>query len=395
MANLKHIMNTYSQEQLSFVKGQGVYLWDQNDNKYLDTSAGIAVMSLGHSHSEVIEVIQNQSAKLMHVTNSTIITSQVELSKNLCEASGMDNVFFCNSGGEAMEASLKLARLYGHKLNYKNPKLIVLSGGFHGRTFATISATNSQINQDLFSPLLPGFVHCEYDNPMALSDLLINTDEVVGVLLEPIQGEGGIQIPKDGFLKEVRKLCDIHKVLMILDEVQTGFGRTGGKLYAFQHENILPDILASAKGLGNGFPIGACLARGEAATLFTPGSHGSTFGGNPLACAVGVKVLELMLKDDLLSQAAKMGEYLLNTLQLKLNKYSCITDIRGKGLMIGVELNQECVSLRKKALDIGLVLNITKKCILRLTPPLIITKNECDEVVEKLNILISNFVTKS
>ncbi len=394
MDDLKYLMNTYAQEKICFVKGEGVYLWDDQGKKYLDTSAGIAVMNLGHGHPEVIETIQKQAAELMHVSNGTVIPQQLALAKNLTNAAGMEKAFLCNCGAEAVEAALKITRLLGHQRGYKNPKIIVLAGGFHGRTFATISAANAQINQDLYSPLMPGFVPCKHNDINALKEVLNNAQEVVAVLLEPIQGEGGVKLLDDGFLAKVRQACDQHKVFMVLDEVQTGFGRTGS-LYAYQQENITPDIVASAKGLGNGFPIGICMAKGEAAELFTPGSHGSTFGGNPLACSVGNKVLEIMLRDNIPQQSKKIGEYLKNKLNEKLSHLDCIVDIRGKGLMIGVELDRECVLLRKRALDDGMVINIAQKKIIRLTPPLIITKDQCDVVANKLEKLISDFAANS
>jgi acetylornithine aminotransferase len=394
MDDLKYLMNTYAQEKICFVKGEGVYLWDNQGKKYIDTSAGIAVMNLGHSHPEIVETIQKQAAELMHVSNATVIPQQLELAKNLTHAAGMDKVFLCNCGAEAVEAAIKITRLSGHEKGYKNPQVIVLSGGFHGRTFATVSAANAKANQDLYSPLMSGFVPCDHNNINALKDALNNTQEVVAVLLEPIQGEGGVKLLDDGFLADVRKLCDDHNVFMVLDEVQTGFGRTGS-LYAYQQENITPDIVASAKGLGNGFPVGICMAKGEAAELFKPGSHGSTFGGNPLACSVGNKVLEIMLRDNIPQQSKEMGEYLKNKLKAKLGNLDCIIDIRGKGLMLGIELDRECVPIRNKALADGLVINITQKKIIRLTPPLIITKEQCDIVVDKLEKLISDFAAKS
>ena len=394
MQDLKYLMNTYAQERLSFVKGEGAYLWDDQGNQYLDTSAGIAVMNLGHSHPEVIQILQDQATKLMHVSNGTVIPQQLKLAKNLTKAAGMEKAFFCNCGAEAVEAALKITRLLGHQRGYSSPKVIVLSGGFHGRTFATISAANAQINRQLYSPLMSGFVQCEHNNIKALKKTLNDTSEVVALLLEPIQGEGGIQLLDEGFLATVRDLCNQYQVFMVLDEVQTGFGRTGS-LYAYQQEGILPDVVASAKGLGNGFPIGVCLAQGEAAELFTPGSHGSTFGGNPLACAVANKVLEVMQRDNIPKQTKETGGYLMTLLKEKLLDSECVVDIRGKGLMIGIELNQECLSIRKAALKAGMIINITRKKIIRLTPPLIISKKQCDVVVEKLYKLIMDFAKKS
>ena len=386
----QYLMNTYNPENVSFVKGEGVWLWDDEGNKYLDTSAGIAVMSLGHSHPEVIQALKQQADKIMHVANGSIIQPQVELAYALAEATGMEKSFFCNSGAEAIETALKIARRFGHSKGYQHPKIVTMKGAFHGRTMNALSAANNPIQQKLFDPMVPGVMQCDFDDIGQLENLLKTTDEIVAILLEPVQGEGGVRPHSEGYLKTVRALCDQYNVLMMLDEVQTGFGRTG-ELYAFQHEGILPDVIASAKGLGNGFPIGVCMARGVAANIFNVGDHGSTYGGNPLACTVSLKVLEIMQRPGFHGHTQEMAQYLMEGLAKNLKEFDCVIDIRGKGLLIGIELDRECGELKKEALRNGVVINITRKNIIRLTPPLILDKSHCDEIIKCVSDLVEVF----
>lgn len=388
MNQSNYLMNTYAREAVSFIKGDGIYLWDDQNNQYMDTSAGIAVMNLGHSHPEIVQVIKHQAGQLMHVSNAVSIPQQTALAKTLTEVAGMDKVFFCNSGGEAMETAFKIARLFAHQQGYANPKVVSFKKSFHGRSFSLISAARAPLNEQLYSPLMPGFLQTPYNDVAALEEIIKSNDEVAAVMLEPIQGEGGVNVPDDGFLTAIRDLCDQHNMLMIMDEVQAGIGRTG-QMFGYQHENVQPDVVASAKALGNGFPIGACLAKGPAAQLLTPGSHGSTFGGNPLACAVGNKVIEIAIRDNIVEHASKMGVYLLDLLQDKLGHLDQVKSIRGKGLMIGVELNNDSAHLRAKALHEGLVINVTQKHIIRLTPPLVINQPQCVEMVERLYKVIA------
>lgn len=386
----QYLMNTYNPEKISFVKGDGVWLWDDEGNQYLDTSAGIAVMSLGHSHPEVIQALKHQADKIMHVSNGSIIQPQLELAYALAEATGMEKSFFCNSGAEAIETALKIARRFGYSKDYHHPKIITMKGAFHGRTMSALSAANNPMQQKLFDPMMPGTVQCDFDDFDQLENLLKTTAEVVAVLLEPVQGEGGVRPHSKGYLKAVRTLCDQYDVLMMLDEVQTGFGRTGA-LYAFQHEGILPDVVASAKGLGNGFPIGVCMAKGIAANIFNVGDHGSTYGGNHLACTVSLKALEIMQRPGFHEHTHEMAQYLMDGLAENLKEFDCVKDIRGKGLLIGIELDGPCGELKKEALRNGVVINITRKNIIRLTPPLILDKSHCDEIIKCVSGLVEVF----
>ncbi len=383
----QYLMNTYAPEKVSFVKGKGVWLWDEAGKKYLDTSGGIAVMALGHSHPEVIETLKSQAEKLMHVSNGSVIPQQVEFAYELAKATGMEKSFFCNCGAEATETALKIARRFAHQKGYKNPKVITMKGAFHGRTLNTLSAASNPAQVELFSPMMPGIVQCDFDNVEQLEALFKTEKEAVAVMFEPIQGEGGVQPHSLGFMKTVRALCDQYDALMMLDEVQTGFGRTG-TLYAYQHEGVLPDVVASAKALGNGFPVGVCMAQGRAAEIFKVGDHGSTYGGNPLACAVGRKVLEIMNRPGFHERTQAMSKYLVDGLNKAFEGNEKVKDIRGKGLIIGVELDQPCAHLKKKSLEMGMVMNVTKGNVIRLTPPLVIEKEECDIIIETLRKLV-------
>ena len=382
MESREHLMSVYAPQDVTFVRGDGPYLWDNKNRKYLDFLAGISTINLGHSNPEIIDVIKSQAERLMHVSNGFQISQQIDLANKLHYLTGLDQAFFCSTGGEANEAAIKLARLYANKLGYRNSKIITMTKAFHGRTMANISSVNNEKLKEGFEPMLPGFVHCKYNDILSLEETIQNNDQVVAVFLEPVQGEGGVNVPDAGYLKKVRMLCDDYNLLMILDEVQTGVGRTGS-LYAFQQEDIMPDIVTSAKGLGNGYPVAACLAKSHVADLFTLGKHGTTFGGSPMASAVANKVIDLVSKPDFLNHVISMGEYLKNKLKDVLSEFDFIKDIRGKGLLIGVEFNKNITYLRKLGLESRIVFSVTQQTIVRIAPPLIINKKHCDEFALK------------
>ena len=385
-----HLMTTYARLPVTFTKGEGSWLWDENDKKYLDALTGIAVCGLGHANPAVAKAISDQASTLVHTSNLYGIANQSLLGDKLCELSGMDNVFFANSGAEANEAAIKLARLFGHKKGIEKPTIAVMENSFHGRTLATLSATGNRKVHAGFEPLVSGFARFPFGDLEALEQGEKNKD-IVAVMLEPIQGETGIRIPPAGYLKAVRELCDKNGWLLILDEIQTGMGRSG-KMFAFQHENIMPDIMTLAKGLGNGMPIGACLAHGEAATLFAPGNHGSTFGGNPLACAAGLAVVNELEKNSLSDKADQLGKHIITSLQQEIGEEPAITEIRGQGLLIAVELECNCTELVKMALDDGLLINVCSGNTIRLLPPLTLSEDEADLLVDKLSGLIFEFI---
>ena len=385
------LMSTYAPLPVAFKSGKGAYLFDTEDNKYLDAISGIAVCSLGHADPEVAEAIADQARTLIHTSNLYEITNQVDLGDKLCALSGMDKVFFSNSGAEANEAAIKLARLYGKKQGVERPNIIVASGSFHGRTLATLSATGSRKVQAGFSPLVEGFVRVDYNNIDAINKVAENNSDIVAILVEPVQGEGGVIVPDDDYLTQIRAICDKNNWLMMLDEIQTGMGRTG-KWFAFQHNGIKPDVMTLAKALGNGVPIGACLASGKASEVFSPGTHGSTFGGNPLATRAGLTVLDVMTKRNLCANAENMGQYLLQQFKQELSSLKGVVDIRGKGLMLGIELEKDCSELVKQALDYNLLINVTAAKTIRLLPPLILTKQQADEIIKTVTILIKSFL---
>ncbi|MBT3196537.1 MAG: aspartate aminotransferase family protein, partial [Gammaproteobacteria bacterium] len=366
------IMPTYGRLPVSFTKGEGAWLWDESGNRYLDALSGIAVCGLGHSHPAVTEAICDQAATLLHTSNLYGIPNQQKLADKLCEISGMDNLFFANSGAEANEAAIKMARLYGHQQKVDNPAIIVAKGSFHGRTLATLSATGNRKVQAGFEPLVKGFVRAPYNNLEALREIASRSREVVAVMVEPIQGEGGIQVPEREYLSAIRQLCDEQNWLMILDEIQTGMGRTG-HWFGFQHSDILPDIITLAKGLGNGLPIGACIAQGKAASLFQGGMHGSTFGGNPLVTRAAMAVIDTIEQQNLSERAALLGNRIRQGLSERLSPLKTVKEIRGLGLMIGIELSQPCTALVKQALEQRLLINVTAERVVRLLPPLILS----------------------
>ncbi|MDD5321044.1 MAG: aspartate aminotransferase family protein [Methylococcales bacterium] len=383
-------MPTYNRLPVTFERGEGAWLLDENNNRYLDALSGIAVCNLGHAHPAIHKAICAQSEKLLHTSNIYKIAAQERLADKLTVKSGMDNVFFCNSGAEANEAAIKLARKFGHEKGVENPAIIVMEKSFHGRTLATLSATGNSKIQQGFAPLVEGFVRVPYNNTGAIEQAIEQNKNIVAILVEPIQGEGGVNIPAADYLNRIRSLCDQHELLMMLDEIQTGIGRTG-KFLAFQHNNILPDVCTLAKALGNGVPIGACLARGKAAQLLTAGAHGSTFGGNPLACSAALAVLATLEKENLVELARQKGQSICSGFVERLQGNKHIVDIRHKGLMIGIELDSPCAELVKSALQKHLLINVTNETTIRLLPPLIIDEQQIKQLVEILSTLINEF----
>jgi acetylornithine/N-succinyldiaminopimelate aminotransferase len=390
----EHLMNTYARQPLAFVRGDGAYLWDEAGKRYLDGVAGVAVNTLGHGHPGLVKAISEQAATLIHSSNLYRVLRQEQLSDRLCQLSGMDRVFFCNSGCEANEAAIKLARLHGHGKGIANPTIIVMEKSFHGRTMATLSATGSRKIQAGFEPLLGGFARVPFNDVQAVRQVAENNKDVVAILVEPVEGEGGIITAAADYLSELRKICDEFGLLLMLDEVQTGIGRTG-KWFAFQHTDIMPDVMTLAKGLGSGVPIGACLARGAVADAFKPGNHGSTFGGNPLACTAALATLEAIEKEGLIDNAIKVGQRILIGLRNAFADNPGVVDIRGLGLMIGIELDRVCGELVAQARDKGLLINVTSDKVVRLVPPLILSEAQGDEMAAGVIDLISAFLRQA
>lgn len=383
-----HLMRAYARQPVSFVRGSGARLWDEQGVEYLDAIAGVAVTSLGHAHPEIAAVIAEQAGLLLHTSNVFRIDWQERLGERLCALTDMQKAFFCNSGAEANETALKLARLHGHRKQLTQPQILVMQNGFHGRSFATLAATGNPANQRGFEPLMPGFLRVPYNDIDAVRRMAEQSPNIVAVLIEPVQGEGGIRVASADYLRELRTLCDQYDWLLMLDEIQAGMGRTGA-WFGYQHAGIAPDVLTLAKALGNGFPIGACLARGQAADLFSPGQHGSTFGGNPLACRVACSVLDIMARDNLPARAAVLGDRLLAGLQQALGDHPDVIAIRGQGLMAGIELNRPCQELVVRALaEQRLLITVTRDTIIRLLPPLICDEAQIDEIVARLSRLL-------
>ncbi|MFT5425608.1 MAG: acetylornithine/N-succinyldiaminopimelate aminotransferase [Gammaproteobacteria bacterium] len=382
-------MSSYQQLPVAFEQGEGVWLTDQNGQQYLDALSGIAVCGLGHAHPDVTQAIADQAGKLLHTSNLYNIPLQEELAARLTSLAGMEKVFFANSGAEANEAAIKIARLYGHQQGIDSPVVVTANGSFHGRTMATLSATGNPKVQKGFEPLVEKFSHVPYNNTEALNR--IADTNVVAVMLEPIQGEGGVVIPDAGYLKDVREICNQNNWLLMLDEIQTGMCRTG-EWFAFQHEKIIPDVMTLAKALGNGVPIGACLAKGLAAELIQPGSHGSTFGGNPLASRAGLAVIDVLTKQNLQANAKKLGVEMLNSFKNGLSEIKGVKSVRGKGLMLGIELDRECARLVSMALEEHLLINVTSGNVIRLLPPLIIDADIAQQIVEKVIRLVKKFL---
>ena len=391
---MTYLMQTYARLPIAFVRGEGGWLWDAQGNKYLDALAGVAVCGLGHAHPAVTRAICDQAGTLVHTSNWYQITLQEQLAERLCRLAGMQTVFFGNSGAEANEAAIKLARLYGHRRNIRNPTIVVMEGSFHGRTLATLSATGNRKIQAGFEPLVTGFNRVPYNDVAAVRQVGVNNPDVVAVLVDPVLGEGGVVIPDRGYLKDLRALCDERGWLLMLDEIQTGMCRSG-KWFAHQHEGMQPDVMTLAKALGNGVPIGACLARGAAAEAFQPGSHGSTYGGNPLACRAALAVLEAMESAHLDVRAGALGARMLQGLRARLADVKGVREIRGLGLMLGIELDRPCKELLTRALARHLLINVTAERVIRLLPPLILSDAEADRIVEIVAELVREFTESS
>ncbi|TQV84762.1 aspartate aminotransferase family protein [Exilibacterium tricleocarpae] len=389
------LMNTYGDRTTTLVKGEGARLWDDRGNCFLDALSGIAVCGLGHSHPAVTRAISEQAATLVHTSNLFNIEPQQRLAQKLRQVSGMDNAFFSNSGAEANEAAIKLARKYGNDRGIPAPAIVVMENSFHGRTLATLSATGNPKVQHGFEPLVTGFVRVPFNDITAIETVAADNNSIVAVLVEPIQGEGGVRVPAGDYLQRLRQLCDRHRWLLMLDEIQTGNGRTG-KFFAFQHSGITPDVVTTAKGLGNGVPIGVCLAAGAAGGIFQPGNHGSTFGGNPLACRVAETVIDTLLQPsqaggNLIDRANQLGGQMLAGLREALGGCATVADIRGRGLMLGIELKRPCGELVERARQHGLIINVTAGNTVRLLPPFILSDAEAGEIVEKVSALVKAF----
>ena len=387
-------MTTYGRQPIAFSRGEGSWLWDLKGKRYLDCVSGVAVTGIGHAHPRLVAAISAQAARAMHVSNLYEIPEQEQLAARLCALADMDNAFFCNSGCEANEAAIKLARLYGHQKGIELPAIIVMEHAFHGRTIATLSATGSRKVQAGFEPLLTGFVRVPYNDLPALEQVAATNPNIVAVLVEPVQGESGIHVPEDGYIAHLRRICDDKGWLLMLDEVQSGMARTG-KWFAHQHLGIKPDVMSLAKGLGNGFPIGACLARGAAASVFTPGKHGSTFGGNPLGCVSALTTLSIIEDEGLVGRAGEIGQKIREGLTRNLAGTAGMKEIRGKGLMIGIELDRPCGELVLRGFDAGLLINVTADTVVRLLPPLNLKDTEVTTLIDGVSALIKSFLNSA
>jgi acetylornithine aminotransferase len=383
-------MNTYARQSIAFTKGEGVWLWDTNGKRYLDGLSGVAVNTLGHAHPAFVKALCEQSGTLIHTSNLYQILRQEELADKLAALSKMDSVFFCNSGAEANETAIKIARLYGHQRGIEQPTIIVMEKAFHGRTLATLSATGNRKAQAGFEPLVSGFIRVPYNDLEAIKQIAEHNRQITAVLIEVLQGEGGIRIADPEFIKGLRQLCDQNQWLLMIDEVQSGIGRTG-KWFAHQHIGITPDVMTLAKGLGSGLPIGACLAKGPA-DVFKPGNHGSTFGGNPLVCAAALATFEIIEKEKLLDHAAKLGDWICQEMRKQLAGVAGVVEVRGKGLMIGTELDRPCADIVKLGLERGLLINVTAEKIVRFLPPLIMQQAEAKTLVDETCAIIKDFL---
>ncbi len=387
-----HLMKTYLPQPVAFARGEGAWLWDTQGKRYLDALAGIAVSGLGHGHPVLAKAIADQAAKLIHTSNLFRVVEQERLAERLCAIAGMDNAFFCNSGAEANECAIKIARLHGHQRGVENASIVVMERAWHGRTIATLSATGSRKAQAGFEPLMGGFLRVPYNDVEAI-ERLSEHPSVVAILMEVLQGEGGIVVADGEYVRKLREICDRRQWLLMIDEVQSGIGRTG-KWFAHQWTGIVPDVMPLAKGLGSGVPIGACLARGAAANVFKPGNHGTTFGGGPLVSVAGLTTLEVIEKDGLLANAARQGEAIMKGLASALEGVAGVREIRGKGLMIGIELERECAALVGRALEAGLVINVTADKVVRLLPPLVFDDAQSRELVRILASLVKAFLAE-
>ncbi len=382
------IMNTYGERSTTLSKGEGVYVWDSEGKRYLDAVSGIAVCGLGHCHPAVTQALCEQANTLIHCSNLYNITTQQALGEALVAASGMEKVFFSNSGAEANEAAIKIARKFGNDKGITSPEVITATGSFHGRTMATLSATGNDKVKSGFAPLVSGFIHVPFNDIAAIEAAA--SANTVAVLVEPVQGEGGVHVPDDDYLNQLRALCDANDWLLMLDEIQTGNGRTG-TYFAFQHNNILPDVVTTAKGLGNGVPIGACLTHGRASSVLQPGNHGSTFGGNPLATRAALAVVETINHPEFLQRVTDLGQAFLTQFNARLGEHPRVMNIRGKGLMIGIELDEPCGDLVERAKAKGLLINVTAGNTVRLLPPMILTDDQLHSIVDIVSTLIEEF----
>jgi acetylornithine aminotransferase len=386
----QYLMPTYARQPVMFSRGDGCWLFDDEGNRWLDGVAGIAVCNLGHCHPAVTAAIAHQAATLVHTSNLYRVERQEALAEKLCLAAGMEKVFFSNSGAEANEAAIKLARLHGHRKDIEVPHIVVMENAFHGRTMATLTATGNRKAQAGFEPLVQGFIRVPFNDLDAVRKVAASNRQITAILVEPIQGEGGIHVPATDYLQGLRQICDQHDWLLMLDEIQTGNGRTG-TYFAFQQMNVLPDVVTTAKGLGNGFPIGACLTQGKAAALFGPGSHGSTYGGNPLGCAAGCAVVDT-LTGGVIAEVSARGEYLREALRKQFSDLAMVKEVRGRGLMTGIQFDRDCPELVAMCRDRGLLINVTAGSVVRLVPPLVISESEIDELVTRLNDAVRAFV---
>ncbi|HWH41819.1 MAG TPA: aspartate aminotransferase family protein [Usitatibacter sp.] len=388
-----HLMHTYAPQPVAFARGEGAWLWDTAGKRYLDALAGIAVNGLGHNHPALTRAIAEQAQRLIHVSNLFQVPEQEAAAAKMCALSGMDNVFFANSGAEANEAAIKLARLHGHQRGIENPQIVVMEKAWHGRTLATLSATGSRKAQAGFEPLMGGFIRVPY-NDVAAIERIAENPSIVAVLMEVLQGEGGIHIANTEYVRKLRELCDQRQWLLMIDEVQSGIGRTG-RWFAHQWSGIVPDVITLAKGLGSGVPVGACLARGAAAKVFKPGNHGTTFGGGPLICVAVTTTLETIERDGLVDHAKHTGDVIQGGLKKALLGYPGVKDVRGIGLMLGVELDRPCGDITRRALEAGLVINVTADSVIRLLPPLVLTREQAEQVVAILVPLVKAFLAES
>ena len=381
------VMPTYGRTDVQFVRGEGAWLIDHRGERYLDGLSGLGVVALGHANPAVAQALSEQSQQLLHTSNLYRIPGQEHLAERLAKLSGMDNMFFGNSGAEACECAIKIARMFGHQKGFSDPTIIVMDSAFHGRTMATLTATGNRKVHPGFEPLVSGFLRVPFNDVDSIEKIAATTNQVTAIFVEPIQGEGGIQVPDEDYLPRLRGICDANNWLLIIDEVQSGNARTG-QYFCYQHSGILPDLVTTAKGLGNGVPIGVCMARGAAAHLFKPGNHGSTFGGNPLSCAAANAVLDEFERLNIIDHAAQMGDYLLQQFRARLAGENAVKDIRGKGLMLGIELNAPCTELVQRAFERHLLINVTADTVIRMLPPLIINQEEADQLCETLCDLI-------
>jgi acetylornithine aminotransferase len=384
-------MNTYSRLPITFDRGEGAWLIDERGERYLDAISGIAVVGLGHAHPKVTQAIEAQAKTLLHTSNLYHIKAQQALANELTSLTGLDKAFFCNSGAEANEAAIKLARLHGRSQGIDVPHIIVMDNAFHGRTLATLTASGNRKVQAGFEPLVSGFIRAPFNNIQAIEQLAAQNTKIAAILVEPVQGEGGVRPAHPEYLLALREICDANNWLLMLDEVQSGNGRTG-KYFAYQHTPIKPDVVITAKGLGNGIPIGAIIANEKASALFKPGHHGSTFGGNPFACAVGLQVIKTLFDEHLIERAAQLGERILIGLIDQLEGADYVRDIRGQGLMIGIELTQPCSEFVALAKARKLLINVTQDSVVRLLPPLIMTDEEADLLTSEVCKLIKTYM---